>query len=215
MCHAGDFTVIHGDAGKELGAALGLRRQHIKTACVGNAQRLRLQQQCRAGGVVDHIHHAAAVGEQAQIHGLLAVVGIHAHRRGVDDNVRVAVPVKVFVVIPAAAGDDRDFGRAQLFQHGAGSGGGAAAAQHQRFFAANGHAGVRHQTFQTERIGVVAVQGAVTAPYQRVDAADGFGGIGQLCTVGDDRLFIGNGHIQPVKAAALQKIAQLLRLFFI
>jgi hypothetical protein len=63
------------------------------------------------------------------------------------------------------------------------------------------------------RVGIVADQAAILC-VNRVDRADGFGRFGEFIQQRNDRLFVRNGHIQPVDlsaADAFQQSGQLVR----
>ena len=109
----------------------------------GDAQLLRLEQQSGAGGVIDEVQHAArSGGRPADPTGETPLLGYMP--TGVVLTIISAsrVAVQVVVVVLTGAGDDHDLGGPQLLQHGAHRGGGAAAAQHQDFFARHGDTAV-------------------------------------------------------------------------
>ena len=96
-------------------------------------------------------------------------MGIHPHRRGVGDDLRVGVAIQIFIVVRAAAGDDGDMS-AQLFQRGLHRNGCTAAAQHQRLLSGGRDPTAAHHIEKAVKIGVVAVQRAVRPADDGVDA---------------------------------------------
>ena len=77
--------------------------EHFQPAGVRDAERLRLQEQRRPRRVIDHIQHTGTVRKCPQVCGCSAVVRIHAKRRGVDEDLRVAVTAEIFVIVRTAA----------------------------------------------------------------------------------------------------------------
>ena len=136
-------------------------------------------------------------------------MGIHPHRRGVGDDLRVGVAVQIGIVVRAAAGDDSDMG-AQLLQRGLYRNGRAAAAQHQRLLPGGRDPAAAHHVEKAVEIGVVAVQRAVRPADDGVDALQRRGRVRQFRAIGNHRFFIGDGDIQAVPAAGGQKAAQTL-----
>ena len=67
-----------------------------------------------------------------------------------------------------------------------------------------------NQRIKSEIIGVVAVFFAVT-PDDRVDCPDALRFVRQFVQIRNDRLFVGNGHVQRIVAVAGQKARQLIR----
>ena len=91
-----------------------LGHQHGKPIGTGNPQRLCLQQQSGAAGVIDDIQYAGAAGKGRQVCRGRAVAGIHPDGCGVDDKVSVSVTAESFVVVRTGAGDHRDLPGALL-----------------------------------------------------------------------------------------------------
>ena len=119
---------------------------------------------------------------------------------------------QIVVIVLPAAGNDSDAFRPQHFQHCHHRDGGAAAAQHQGLLAPDINAAFFHQTFKTVGIGIVAIEAAVRTADNGVHAADAPGGFRQFGAIGQDRLFVGDGHVDAVPIAVFQKVLQLLRL---
>ena len=205
-----DLAFRNGPAGKKLPAAFGLRRQHGQAAAAWDAKRLRLQHKTGAGGVVDDVQNALAGRKRLQLHRRRRAGRIHSHRRGVHQQLCVPVAVQVLIVVRAAAGDHSDAGCAQLPQYGAHRHRSAAAAQYQGLFAPDGDTALQRHAAEAEIIGIVAVKRAVRPADQRVYAAQQPGLRRKRIASGGRKLFIGDGHIQPVPWAVLQKIVQLL-----
>ena len=119
---------------------------------------------------------------------------------------------QIAVIVLPAPGDDGDAFRPQHFQHRHHRDGGAAAAQHQSLLAPDVNAAFFHQAFKAVGVGIVAIEAAVRAADNGVHAADAPGGVRQFGAVGQNRLFVGDGHVDAVPGAVFQKILQLLRL---
>ena len=167
--HPFQNAVVDDGAGELLAGTLGLGHQHGKAAGVGDPQFLRLKDQGRPGGVIDDVQHPLAVGKLPEVHRCGPVAGVHAHRGGVGDDPGVGVAVQVIVVVGAAAGDDGDAGP-QLFQGGLYRDGSAAAAQHQGLFPGGVNAAAADHVEKAVKVCVVAVEGAVRAADDGVDA---------------------------------------------
>ena len=192
-----------------LAGPLGLGHQHGKAAGVGDPQLLRLEDQGRPGGVIDDVQHPLAVGELPEVHRCGPVAGVHAHRGGVGDDPGVGVAVQVIVVVGAAAGDDGDAGP-QLFQGGLYRDGSAAAAQHQGLFPGGVNAAAADHVEKAVKVCVVAVEGAVRAADDGVDALQLGCRFRQLRAVRHHRLFIWDGDVETVPGPGLQKEVQFL-----
>ena len=121
--------------------------------------------------------------------------------------------VQIAVVVLSAAGDHHDFG-SQILQNGHSSGGCAAAAQHQAFFALQGKPAAGHQRGETEKVGIMSHKRTVRPSDYRVDGTQSPGGFGKLRAEGDDGLFIGDRYIQTVKVRPGEKFGKRFRLFF-
>ena len=111
-----------------------LGHQHGQSVRAGDAPRLRLQQQGRAPGIVDDVQHPLTDGKYGQVHGRLAVAGVHAHRSGVHQDLRVSVAREVVIVVRTETGYHHDLGRAPLPGGGLGRQRRPAAAQNHDFF---------------------------------------------------------------------------------
>ena len=196
-------------AGELLAGALGLSHQHGKPPGVGDVQFLRLQQQRGERRVINDVQHAFTLREQPQIHRRRAVMGIHPHRGGVDDDLGIGVAVQMVVIVRTAAGNDGNVS-AQLLQRGLHRDGGPAAAQHQRLFPGGVDAAAADHIKKAEQVRVVAVQRAVRTVDEGVDALQSFRRLGQLPAAGHHRLLVGNRDVQAVPAVGAQKGVQVL-----
>ena len=128
-------AVINSRAGEHLAAALCLRHEHIQSARTRNAERLRLQQQRRARGVIHHVEHERTLRELPQVDGGLAGVRIHTDGCGVDDHAAHRRDARDSRSYPRrVAGDDRH-ARAKLREHGLNGRGRAAVSEHERLLA--------------------------------------------------------------------------------
>ena len=95
------FNAVIGQfaSGEILRSFFGLRHQHPEPIFMGDSKRLGIQQQLGFGRVVDNIQYTHQTWEAAQINGGNAGVGIHPHRRCVDDYGSVGVEMEIVVVI--------------------------------------------------------------------------------------------------------------------
>ena len=186
-----------------------LGHQHLKAAVGRDAQLLRPQDQLGAEGVVHHVQHRLQVGESAQVDQAAAVVGVHAGGAGVDDDLPLAGGLGLGVgngAVAAGAADGDDARRAAVAGHGGHRVAGAAAAQDQHRLAPEPHAVPPGQVLEPVVVGVEAQQ--LAAPVdQRVHRADGRRPGLDLVAVWDDQLFVGDGHVDPLKVPRLQKSA--------
>ena len=213
--NAVDLTVRNRPAEKLLGRALGLRHQHIQPVGAGETETLRLQQQRGTRGIVHHVRHGFTARKRREGTDRLAVVRIHAHRRGVDKKLGVIVTREVFVIVLSMAGDHGKRSDAQLLQHGAGHDGSAAAAENKRLFPRGVNAETAQQEPKAEGVGVVAEDAAVLAAEERVYAADPAGRIGELVAPGQDGLLVGDRDVQTVPDAVSDKVFQLIGGLFV
>ena len=117
-----------------LGCQHRLGHQHGQSVRAGDAPRLRLQQQGRAPGIVDDVQHPLTDGKYGQVHGRLAVAGVHAHRSGVHQDLRVSVAREVVIVVRTETGYHHDLRRSPLPGGGLGRQRRPAAAQNHDFF---------------------------------------------------------------------------------
>ena len=207
---AQDLAVINGRAGEHLAAALCLRHEHIQSARARDTERLCLQQQRRARGVIHHVEHKRALRELPQVDGGLAGVRIHTDGCGVDDPLRIGVTPEIRVVVLAAAGDDRH-ARAKLREHGLNGRGRAAVSEHEHLLPGDVHTAAAHKVFKAEGVGIVAVERAVRPADKHVYAAELLRDRRELGAVRDDRLLIRDGHVERVKIAAGQKRRECVR----
>ena len=111
--------------------------------------------------------------EAQQIVDRLAVVRIHTDRRSIHNELGVRVAGKVGVIVLPFAGHDNDLARLLLFQRVHHRGGRAAAAEHEHLLRARRKHRAAQQLFKAVNIRVVAVEPAVGAADDGVDAADG------------------------------------------
>ena len=163
------------------------------------------------GGVVDQVKDPFAAGELVQIHRRYAGVGVHPHRGGIDDILRVPVAVQVAVVVRAAAGDGDHIPSPQVRQHRPHCEGGSAGAQNQHLLTPDLGPRRLEQIAEAVVVGVVPVQRAVRFPHNGVDAADALRRRGEFLAVGHHCLFVWDGHVQPPEAPLLEKGAHLVR----
>ena len=179
---------------------------------MGNAQLLRLEQKSRPGRVIHHVHHTGAVRKLSQVHRRLPVAGIHTHRGGVHDELRVGLTVQIAVMVLAAAGDDQHLPGFPLPQHPAGHHRGAAASQDQGLLPLGVDAVSLKEPGKTVGVGIVAVDAAVRTAQKGVDAADLPGGVGERVAEEQHALLVGDGHVQALPFSFPQEVFQLLRL---
>ena len=175
-----------------------------------HAQLLRLHQQRRSRGIVDHVQHQRKPRKATQIHGGSAVIRIHSHGRGVDDHLRVRMAVEIAVMVLSHAGDYPHLPRPLIAQHGAHRRSGAAAAEHERLLSTHRNTAAAQHMPKAEHVRIVAVKRTVRAPDDRIHAADCLRRVRKRRAVRNHGLFIGNRNVQAVKIAALQKLRQLL-----
>ena len=199
---------------EQLAAALCLRNKHIQAACAGDAELFRLQKQGCPCRIIYNIEYAAELGKLRKINGGFAVVGVHAHGRGVCDYFGIGVLCNVLVVVLALSGDDNDLACTEIFKHRLRRDGSTARSENERLFALYLNAVVHNEVFKAESVGVIAVETSVGAADYRVHAAYLRCRRRQLRTVGHDRFFVRYRDIQPVKFAAFEEIFKLLGRFF-
>jgi len=198
-------------AGEDLARADGLRREHHHAVRAGDAEFFRLQQKLRAHGIIDEIDDGAAVREAQQIDDRLAVVRVHADRRGVHDELGVRVAGEVGVIVLPIAGDDDDLARLLLFERVHHRGGSAAAAEHEHLFRARREYRAAQQLFKAVDVRIVAVERSVGAADDRIDAADGARRFGELIAERRGALFVGDRNVQRVKIALPKEGLHFLR----
>ena len=200
--NAVDFRVRNFRIRKILARLFRLRDEHRKAACVRYRERLGLQHQRCARGVVDNVQNALGCVKTGQINRAHAGSGVHAEGRCVDQNLCVPVAVQVFIIVFARAGDNDDGGRAEGLQHMADRDRCAAGAEDKRLFPSNVHAAFLKQPRKAERVGVVAGK-LSCAVYDRVDASDGRSLRRYFVKQRHDGLFVGDRDVQAVKRAGL------------
>ena len=194
-----------------LGGIHCLGHQHLKAAHRLDAVLLGAQQQFGAEGIVDYIQHRFQLGEGRGVQHALPHVGEHAAGGGVDDDLHVPAAHGLVVgqraELAGAAG--RQDGLAPLSRQNRLHGGvGAAGAEDQHGFVGKIHAMHLGQIGKAQVIGVVAIELAIPVD-DGVDGPDGLGLGVQHIAVGDDQLFVGNGHIDGRKGALLHEGAGL------
>ena len=208
-----DFPVGDGLPHKPLGTFLRLSHQHQKSVHGRKAPAFRILKQFCSGGIVDYIQHTLQFGKTVKGQGRLVHTGVHAHRGGVDDDRRVGMAGKVFVIVFSGAGDHDDLG-ALLPQHAHGGIGSAAAAQHQRLFPGHLQSAFLQHGLEAEIVGVVADEAPVRTADNGIHGPQLPGGGGELVQKGNHGFLIGDGHIQAGKGAVFQEVFHFLRLFF-
>ena len=65
-----------------------------------------------------HIQHPGQPGKRRQGHRGNAAIGVHAHRRSIDNDLPIPVAGQVLIVVLSMAGNHHDFRRAQHLQAG-------------------------------------------------------------------------------------------------
>ena len=120
--------------------------------------------------------------------------------------------VEIFVVVVAGAGDRHDLPRAEVTQNLAHGRRDAAVAEDEHLFPPNVDPAFGEHNGKPVKIGVVAEVRSVVAPDDGVDAAAPTSRVRQLRHVRNDRLFIGDGHVEAVVFAASEEVGKLLRL---
>ena len=165
--------------------------------------------------VIHHVQHPFAAGEPLQIYRRRAVSRIHAQRRGVGDYLRIGMAGQIAVIILSLPGNDGDAFRPQVLKHRADRHRGPAAAEDKGFFPADPNPAPGHKLFKAVSVGIVPVYAAVGAAHEGIDAADRRRFLRKRRAEGDNGLFIGNGHVQPVPVPFFQEILKLLRAFLI
>ena len=213
-----DDAVIDVRVEEEFMGADRLRDQHPEAVGMGNAECFRLQQKTGAKRIVDDIDDPGEVIETGQVRHRRQVVGVHADRCRVDDDVGVCV-VREFVVgdercIAPASADDQDLTGPFPAQGLEDRFAGAAAAEDQDFFAVDVDAVRVQQIQEPEDVGVLGDEPAVSA-VQGVRRADGFDRRRQFVREGEDRLLVRDRHIEPADVLLFHKGFELLYRQFI
>ena len=166
-------------AREPFGRFLRLGYQHQKAVHGCDAPLFRVQKNLRSGGIEHHIQNPFQMGKLVQIYRGFPHIGIHSHRRGVDQNSGVGVEMQVVVVVLTGAGDDYHMGTG-LLQHRHGSVGRAAAAQNQHFFAGNGQAACAEHGPEAEKVRIMSNQGTVRPADDGIHCAHLLRPVGQL-----------------------------------
>ena len=196
---------------EELCGGPSLGYQHRQPVDGGNALCLRLQDQRGAGRVVNHVRDALQPWQLVRIHRGDTVLRIHAHRRRVDQPLRVRVAAQVLIVVLPAPGDHPDVSGPQVFQADHRRLRGPAAAQHQALRALRTEAGPLQQGHQSGVVRVVSPEAPVRRPENRVHGADPLRPVRDFVQQGHDRLFVGNRHVDPAEIPLFQEFRQFLR----
>ena len=205
--------VVDYGAGEAFGCLLGLGNEHPETAGMGNAKGFCIQQELCAGGIIHGVQHPLEVWEVPEVHCRHAVSGIHPKGRGVDNDGSICVAMKILIIIRPGAGDHHDLG-AQLGENPLCGAGCSAAAKNQSFFSCRLNAAFGDQCEKSEIVRIVAPEGSVAAPDNGVHHPQLLGRGGQLVQKGNDRFFVGHGHVDSSEIPVSQKIPDFLRLFF-
>ena len=119
---------------------------------------------------------------------------------------------EVGIVVLPLAGDDNDLARLLLFERIHHRSGRAAAAEHEHLFGARGEHRAAQQFFKAVNVRVVAVELAVGAADDRIDAADGARRFRKLVAERCGALFVRDRDVQRVKIALPQEGFHVLRL---
>ena len=198
-----DLCIVNGLAGKVLAALFRLRGEHQKPVRAPEPARFRLQQKFRARGVVDHVQRGLQPRQTMKVHRRDAGIRIHADGRRVDGDLRVRMPVQIFIVVFPVPRDHHDLARAELPEHILRRRRSAAAAEDERLFPGDVRAAGLHQHRKAVGVGIVAPERPVCPADERVDCADGPRRVGKLCAVGDHVLFIRDRDVQSVEGPFL------------
>ena len=87
----------------------------------------------------------------------------------------------------------------------------AAASKHQRLFAGADAAAQRKHPAEAVDVRIVSVQAPVGTAQDGIDAPQRLRCLGQPAAIRNDRLFVGNRHVQTVEAAGTEELPQSLR----
>ena len=196
---------------KNLGTPLGLGHQHPQTVYGHGAFFFCLPEKFRFVRVVDQIKGGLQLGEGLQRGDGSAVVGVHAHGSGIDEDLRVIVCVQRGEVDLAFPGDGDNLSGMQIPEHCANGGGNAAVTEQQAGFAGYIHTAVANGVQKAVVIRIVAIQTSIRAADNGIDAADVPGLGRKLGAVGNDGFFIRNGDVDGVKRTGTEKLLQLFR----
>ena len=198
-------------AGKVLRGKHSLRHQHLKAARRGHAAVLGPQQKLGAEGIVHHIQHGLQRGERFRVDKALPHVREHAAGRRVDDDLHVravhGLAVQQGIALAGAAGGqnllspavaaDRRDRRVRT-----------ARTQDQHGLARKIYAVGPSQIGKARVVGVIPIQFPVTV-HNRVHRADGLRLRVNDVAVGDDKLLVGDRHVDGRKGALFHKGAGL------
>ena len=198
-----DLCIVNGLAGKVLAALFRLRGEHQKPVRAPEPARFRLQQKFRARGVVDHVQRGLQPRQPMKVHRRDAGIRIHADGRRVDGDLRVRMPVQIFIVVFPVPRDHHDLARAEPPEHILRRRRSAAAAEDERLFPGDVRAAGLHQHRKAVGVGIVAPERPVRPADERVDRADGPSRVGKFCAVGDHILFIRDRDVQSVEGPFL------------
>ncbi len=213
-----DDFVIDLRVEEELVGADRLGDEHPEAVGVGDAERLRLQQQAGAQGVIDDVHHTGQALEGREVRDGREVVGVHADGRRVDDDVGVVMARQVVVgderQIATPSADDQDFTGFFAAQGLEDRFAGASVTEDQHLFAGDVDAVRLEQVQEPEDVGVLGDELPVSA-VQRVRRSDGFHRRREFVDEGQDGLFVGDGHVESPDVLLTHEGFQFLRCQFV
>ena len=140
-----------------------------------------------------------------------ARVRVHANRRGVDDDLSVAVQGAYIVVVDRSrAGDDHNFARTAALCRSADCVRRAAAAEDEHLFARKADVCLPAEKQKAVNVGIAAEQPAAAVD-NGVDRADLHRRCVQRVAQRHDRLLVGNRDVHARKVAVGEKAFQRLR----
>ena len=179
--------------------------EHRQPVADGHTAALSIKEKLAAAGVVDDIEAGFELCEACEIDESCTVVGIHADRRRVHDDLGIMVQGDICVrngVVPA---EDDDLPCAFISEDGADSLGGGTVAEHEAFLVGDLDAGAVEGVGEAVVVGIGAEKAAVRTTQEGVDAADALRLFIDLITVRHDRFFVRNGHIDAAPAAVVKE----------
>ena len=194
-------------AGKVLRRVHCLRHQHLEPTVGGHAKFLRTEQKFGAERVINAVQHGFQLGKGMQVQQAAAVVGVHARRGGVDNDIDFRMLLGFLIgqgtVLAGAAGGQHLFGSGVLADSRDGVVG-AAGAQHQHHSPGKLHAVAAGQVGKAGIIRIIAIQLAIPVDHG-VHCADGRRTWFHLIAIWDDQLFVRDGNIDGFERLCLHK----------